>query len=98
MPNNYAIVLAAGKGTRMKSKTLPKVLFTIDKKPMIVYVIESLKAIGIDKPIIVIGYLGQKVKDFLGGNFNYVMQRQRLGTGHAVAKAREHLIIKPVVR
>lgn len=83
----HAIVLAAGKGTRMKSKTLPKVLFKIAGKPMLAYVLENLKAAGIEKPIIVVGFLARKVRDYFGPDQVYVMQRRKLGTAHAVAQA-----------
>lgn len=89
-----AIVLAAGKGTRMKSKTLPKVLFPIAGKPMVKYVVESLAEAGIRQPVIVVGFLGLKVIEFLGNTYDYVYQRKRLGTGHAVGAAKTHLADK----
>lgn len=88
MKKIHAVVLAAGKGTRMKSKTLPKVLFTIDNKPMLGYVLDTLYQVNIKDPIIVIGFLGQKVVAAFGDGYRYVIQRKRLGTGHAVIAAR----------
>lgn len=91
MNNVHAIVLAAGKGTRMQSKTLPKVLFSIAGKPMLAYVLEGLKAVGIDNPVVVVGFLANKVKDTFGPGYHYVLQRKKLGTGHATGVARAAL-------
>lgn len=88
MSKIHAIVLAAGKGTRMQSDTLPKVLFEIAGKPMLAYVLEALKAAGIEKPLIVVGYLGDLVKKVFGDTYTYVLQKEQLGTGHAVVAAK----------
>lgn len=87
---NQAIILAAGKGTRMQS-SLPKVLSPILGKPMIFYIIEELKKAGFTKPIIVIGNGTSSVKEKLGKNFIYVLQKQLLGSGNAVQVARPFL-------
>lgn len=84
----HAIVLAAGKGTRMKSKHLPKVMFAIAGRPMLAYVLESLQRIGVSDPIVVVGFLQKKIRDHFGNGYRYVSQLKRLGTGHAVAMAR----------
>lgn len=84
----HAIVLAAGKGTRMKAKTIPKVLFPVSGKPMLAYLLETLKAATIDSPILVVGFLGHKVVDTFGQfAYRYVFQNKRLGTAHAVKAA-----------
>ena len=81
------IILAAGKGKRMKSD-LPKVLCPINGRPMITYLIKTIESLKLSKdPIIVVGYQAQKVKDALGDAYNYVTQKEQLGTGHAVACA-----------
>ena len=88
----HAIILAAGKGSRMKSE-LPKVLYPILNRPMIEYVLDALKQAGIDKMIIVVGYQGQLVRDALSHrqNLEFVEQAEQLGTGHAVMVCREKL-------
>lgn len=91
MEKIHAIVLAAGKGSRMKAKTTPKVLFPIDGKPMLAYLLDTLTKAGIERPTIVVGFLAKKVMDTFGDNYPYAYQRKRLGTGHAVMAARDHL-------
>ncbi len=81
-----AVVLAAGKGTRMKS-ALPKVLHEILGKPIVQYVIDSCVEIGIEKPILVIGHGAEQVKETIGDQVSYVLQEEQLGTGHAVLQA-----------
>jgi bifunctional UDP-N-acetylglucosamine pyrophosphorylase/glucosamine-1-phosphate N-acetyltransferase len=83
------LILAAGKGTRMKSD-LPKVLTPLHGKHMIKYLLESVEKTGIDKePIIVVGYEKNLVKKELGEKYKYVEQTEQLGTGHAVFVSRE---------
>lgn len=91
MSDIYAIVLAAGKGTRMNSRNLPKVLYPIAGKPMLKYVLESLAKVGIHQPIIVVGFLSKKIQELFGSSYTYVLQRKRLGTGHATAAAKSLL-------
>ncbi|WP_425617424.1 NTP transferase domain-containing protein [Anatilimnocola sp. NA78] len=95
-----AVVLAAGMGTRMKSD-LPKVLCPVLGRPMIEYVLDSLEAAGVQRIIAVIGYRADDVRQALVGrkNVEYVLQTERLGTGHAVKMARENLqgVTGPVV-
>lgn len=78
-----AMILAAGKGTRMKSD-LPKVLHEIDGRPMVAFVIDVVRPIC-DAVYIIIGYQAEKVRDALkGAPVEFVLQEQQLGTGHAV--------------
>lgn len=82
-----AIVLAAGKGTRLAggSPSLkPKVLFKLAGRPMISYTLDNLKPLGLKKIIIVIGYKGRQVREIVGDNFKFATQTKQLGTGHAV--------------
>jgi len=95
MPENSqktaAIVLAAGKGVRMKSD-LPKVLHDIDGRPLICYLADTLKQIDLDRIIIVFGYKKELVEEKLQGfDFEFVEQAERLGTGHAVMMAEKAL-------
>jgi UDP-N-acetylglucosamine diphosphorylase/glucosamine-1-phosphate N-acetyltransferase len=85
-----SIILAAGQGTRMKSK-IPKVLHPLLGRPMLRYVVDAASEAGSDRVIVVVGFEGQQVIDKLGPELQYVWQRQQLGTGHAVMMAQEIL-------
>lgn len=85
-----AVVLAAGKGTRMKSK-LPKVLHNVLGKPMITHVLESLSGALIDKKIVVLGHKADLVEEVLNDDIQIAYQREQLGTGHAVKEAKDFL-------
>lgn len=78
-----AIILAAGKGTRMKSD-LPKVLHKVCGHPMIKHVVTAINKAGVEKSIVVIGHGAELVKDYLGDQVLYAIQAEQLGTGHAV--------------
>jgi bifunctional UDP-N-acetylglucosamine pyrophosphorylase/glucosamine-1-phosphate N-acetyltransferase len=78
-----AIILAAGKGTRMKTET-PKCAFPILKKPMIEYSIESLERANVERVITVVGYKKDVFINLLGNQVEYVYQEEFLGTGDAV--------------
>ena len=95
-----AVVLAAGMGTRMKSD-LPKVLCPVLGRPMIEYVLDALAVAGVQRVIAVIGYRADDVRAALANhqNLEFVLQTERLGTGHAVKMAREKLtgVAGPVV-
>ena len=87
-----AIVLAAGKGTRMKSD-LPKVLFPVCGKPMINYVLDALDAAKIDEILVVVGYQKDLVRSEIESrkNVKFAEQKELLGTGHAVMSCRDYL-------
>ncbi|MDD2497239.1 MAG: bifunctional UDP-N-acetylglucosamine diphosphorylase/glucosamine-1-phosphate N-acetyltransferase GlmU [Desulfitobacteriaceae bacterium] len=86
MPFVTALILAAGKGTRMKSD-LPKVLHKVGGKPMVEHVLDAVRKAGIEKAVTVVGHEADKVKNALGDKTEYVIQEQQLGTGHAVMAA-----------
>jgi len=86
-----AIILAAGKGTRMPDHDLPKVLFPIGGKPMIKYLLNTFEKVGIFSPTVVVGYKKEVVMKELGKNYEYVVQEEQLGTAHAVLAARDVL-------
>ncbi len=93
MKNTAAIIMAAGKGKRMKSD-LPKVLHEVHGKPMVIRVIDMLKSININKIVLVVGHRADLVKDQLAdyaGQIEYALQEEQLGTGHAVLQAEEAL-------
>jgi bifunctional UDP-N-acetylglucosamine pyrophosphorylase/glucosamine-1-phosphate N-acetyltransferase/UDP-N-acetylglucosamine pyrophosphorylase len=87
-----AIVLAAGKGTRMQSE-LPKVLVPVCGRPMIRYVIDALRAGGAERIVVVVGYEALRVKQELADlqQIEFALQSEQLGTGHAVMMCREQL-------
>lgn len=82
-----AIVLAAGKGSRMRSD-LPKVLHPVCGLPMVCHVLNTLKEVGVSRTIIVIGMGAELVEQTLGVGYVYVLQAQQLGSGHAAMCAR----------
>jgi len=86
MSNKYAIVLAAGKGTRMKSK-LYKVLHPVCGKPMVQHVVDHVKSVGVHTVVTVVGHGAELVKTQLGENSEYALQAEQLGTAHAVIQA-----------
>lgn len=90
MESLKAVILAAGKGTRMESD-LPKVIHTIDEKPMVEYVIQSVKEAGIQNICLIVGYKAEQVKAAVTSKVTYVYQEEQLGTGHAVKCAKDFI-------
>lgn len=84
-----AVILGAGKGTRMKSD-LPKVMMPVCGKPMIRRIIDTLEDTGVDKVVVVIAPDGDLVKHEVSP-YPTVVQEKQLGTGHAVVSARPEL-------
>ncbi|MDO4280832.1 MAG: bifunctional UDP-N-acetylglucosamine diphosphorylase/glucosamine-1-phosphate N-acetyltransferase GlmU [Peptococcaceae bacterium] len=84
----YAIILAAGKGTRMHS-SLPKVLHKVIGKPMISRVLAAVDGASVEEKYIVIGHGAEQVKEVVGDEGHLVIQEKQLGTGHAVLTALE---------
>lgn len=85
-----AVVLAAGQGKRMKSK-LYKVLHPVCGKPMVGHVLDTVKAIGCERKVVVVGHGAETVKAYIGQDAEYVLQETQLGTGHAVKQAKDLL-------
>lgn len=88
-----ALVLAAGKGTRMKSAT-PKVMQPLLEEPMLYYVLQAVRAAGVEDTAVVVGHGGEQVEKWLAQNapgVEIVWQREQLGTGHAVMSAADWL-------
>ncbi|MFA6353481.1 MAG: NTP transferase domain-containing protein [Candidatus Paceibacterota bacterium] len=78
------VILAAGKGTRMKNE-LPKALVSLRGKHMIKHLLESVDKTALDeRPIVVVGYKKELMMKELGNKYDYVIQKEILGTGHAV--------------
>ncbi|MBM3130204.1 MAG: UDP-N-acetylglucosamine diphosphorylase/glucosamine-1-phosphate N-acetyltransferase [Chloroflexi bacterium] len=98
-----AVILAAGQGTRMKTR-LPKVLHPVVGKPMVWYALETVAALGCDQTVLVVGHGADQVRDTISNlqspisNFQpsistlqFAEQREQRGTGHAVLQARDAL-------
>ena len=86
----FAVILAAGQGTRMKSK-LYKVLHPVCGKPMVEHVVENIQTLNVDRIVTVVGHGAEKVKEQLSTKSEYVLQQEQLGTAHAVIQAEEIL-------
>src|SRR5690625_3020740 len=90
MVKRYAVILAAGQGTRMKSK-LYKVLHPVLGRPMVQHVINQLKAVQLDEMVTVVGHGADKVIEHIGNESRFITQEEQLGTGHAVLQAEDLL-------
>jgi len=94
--NMQAIIPVAGAGTRLRplTYTQPKVLIAVAGKPILSFIIDELQSNGVTHFVLVIGYLGEKIKEFVEQNYpnmkvTFVQQEEREGLGHAVWSARE---------
>ncbi|MDD6133353.1 MAG: bifunctional UDP-N-acetylglucosamine diphosphorylase/glucosamine-1-phosphate N-acetyltransferase GlmU [Selenomonadaceae bacterium] len=90
MSDLVTVILAAGKGTRMKSK-LPKVLHKAAGKSMVQHVIDAAKAAGAKRNIVVTGFGGDMVREAIGDQAEFAQQKEQLGTGHAVMQTADLL-------
>lgn len=90
-PRRVAVILAAGKGTRMKSER-PKVLHEVAGRPMLAWVIDAARAAGCDEVVVVVGHGAEEVTETLGGaGISWALQAEQKGTGHALAQAAPHV-------
>lgn len=87
MESFYAVILAAGAGTRMKSDRA-KVIHQLCGKPMVNWVIDAVKTSGIDKIIVVTGHQEEQVRACITEDVEFVSQKEQLGTGHAVMQVK----------
>lgn len=89
-----AVVLAAGQGTRMKSN-LPKVLHPVAGKPMVIYALDAVRALGSENTVLVVGHEAEQVRRAVQAtscrDVKFVEQSEQRGTGHAVLQARDLL-------
>ncbi|QRN83069.1 bifunctional UDP-N-acetylglucosamine diphosphorylase/glucosamine-1-phosphate N-acetyltransferase GlmU [Chloroflexota bacterium] len=88
-----SILLAAGQGTRMRSK-LPKVLHSLVGKPMVWHALRIVEGLSDLPPVVVVGYKAEEVQAAVPGMAEFALQKQQLGTGHAVASAKSKLVGK----
>lgn len=86
MSKIFAVILAAGQGTRMKSK-LYKVLHPVCGKPMVQHVVDHIQTLGVNRIVTVVGHGAKTVQEQLGEQSEYVLQAEQLGTAHAVQQA-----------
>ena len=91
MKDTVALVLAAGKGTRMYSD-LAKVLHPICGRPMLSYTLIAVEELGVDRVLVVVGHQAERIREvFAEAQVEWVLQSQQLGTAHAVQCALPHL-------
>ncbi|CAF1855338.1 bifunctional UDP-N-acetylglucosamine diphosphorylase/glucosamine-1-phosphate N-acetyltransferase GlmU [Bacillus subtilis] len=90
MDKRFAVVLAAGQGTRMKSK-LYKVLHPVCGKPMVEHVVDEALKLSLSKLVTIVGHGAEEVKKQLGDKSEYALQAEQLGTAHAVKQAQPFL-------
>ena len=90
MANLVAVILAAGKGTRMRSK-YPKVLHKVGGKPMLQHVIDAATVAGCDDKVVIVGHEAELVEKMVGSQGKIALQAEQLGTGHAVMQTAEAL-------
>lgn len=89
-----AIILAAGKGTRMKS-SLPKILHPLCGQPMLHYALQAVSSLSQSAPLVVIGHGAEQVQQAFAGQAQFVQQTEQLGTAHAVQQAEPWLGASP---
>ncbi|MGX7030256.1 bifunctional UDP-N-acetylglucosamine diphosphorylase/glucosamine-1-phosphate N-acetyltransferase GlmU [Vagococcus zengguangii] len=93
MNKRYAIILAAGQGSRMKSKKY-KVLHEIAGKSMVDHVLTQVETLAPEEVVTIVGFGAEMVKETLGERTKYALQSEQLGTGHAVIQAKDILADK----
>ena len=90
MENTAVVIMAGGKGKRMKSD-LPKVLHEIAGRPILNYIFDTINQLNLKKTIMIVGYQGEKVRELIGSDIEYAEQSEQLGTAHAVLQSKKLL-------
>lgn len=92
------IILAAGQGTRIAEYTkktygeaIPKVMLTLDGRPLLDYIVSTFEKIVLPKPVVVVGYKKERIIKYFGDRIRYIEQKEPLGTGHAVLVCEKEL-------
>ena len=86
-PPRLAVILAAGKGTRMRS-ALPKVLHRAAGRPLLQWVVDAARAAGCARILVVVGHGAEQVREeIVGEDLGWILQAEQRGTGHALAQA-----------
>ncbi len=86
-PSLTAVIMAAGKSTRMKSR-LPKPLHRLCGKPLLSYLLDACRSAGVSRTIVVVGHEAERVQEAFRGQCEFALQEEQLGTGHAVMSAK----------
>lgn len=86
-----AVVMAAGKSTRMKSR-LPKPLHKLCGQSLLSYILEACQTAGASRQVVIVGHGAEMVKEAMGEGIDYALQAEQKGTGHAVMMSRGHLL------
>jgi UDP-N-acetylglucosamine diphosphorylase / glucose-1-phosphate thymidylyltransferase / UDP-N-acetylgalactosamine diphosphorylase / glucosamine-1-phosphate N-acetyltransferase / galactosamine-1-phosphate N-acetyltransferase len=96
---DQAVLLAAGRGTRMRELTaeVPKPMIEVRNKPVLQHIVEGLRGAGVQRLLIVIGYRADAVRNFFGARVEYVTQEVQDGTGRVVELARDFVGETPFV-
>lgn len=98
-----AIIPVAGVGSRLRphTYTIPKVMLNVAGKPIIGHIMDKIIAEGFDAATVIVGYLGDKIKDYITANYSisvdFVEQEERLGLGHAIYLSRHTMSKDPVL-
>lgn len=98
-----AIIPVAGEGSRLRPHTysLPKVLINVAGKPIIGHILDKVIADGFDKATIIIGYMGDKIIEYVKANYNikfdFVEQEERLGLAHSIYVAKDTITDEPIL-
>lgn len=90
MNDTAVIIMAAGKGKRMKSN-LPKVLHNLAGKPILNYVLDTVDQLEAKRKLLIVGYKSDKIRELVGDKIEYVEQKEQLGTAHAVLQTKKLL-------
>ena len=90
MSDTAIIIMAAGKGKRMKSN-LPKVLHNLAGKPILNYVLDTVSQLEAKRKILIVGYKSDRIRELIGDKIEYVEQNEQLGTAHAVLQTKKLL-------
>ncbi len=90
MKQRRAIILAAGKGTRLHCEEVPKAMYKVLNRPLLEIVLSNTSFIDKKDTYLIVGYKKEKIMEYFSDEYNYVEQKEQLGTGHAVNVCRDY--------